>query len=138
MEIAIIITASVILILVLMIYDHRRMKKIAFDRGEADICKYARSFDYRKIDTKIMREVWSEVQACLAKYDGKPFPVKSSDLFKETYHLDADDLDDAYLAVANRLGINTENPEKNPYWNNVTSVKNLVLFLHNQPKLHTT
>ncbi len=46
-----------------------------------------------------------------------------------------DDLDDMYVDIAQKLGISTENPEANPYWNRVTTVKNLVLFLHNQPKI---
>ncbi len=46
-----------------------------------------------------------------------------------------DDLDDMYVDIAQKLGISTENPEANPYWNKVTTVKNLVLFLHNQPKV---
>ena len=96
-----------------------------------------RSFDYRSVDTKIIREVWNELQECLGKYDGRPFPIKAEDLFDDTYKLHPDDLDDAYWAVADRLGIDTENPENNPYWNKVTSVKNLVLFLHNQPRLKT-
>ena len=110
------------------------MRKLARGRGEANICAYARSFDYRSVDTKIIREVWNELQSCLGKYDGKPFPIQANDMFEETYKLDPDDLDDVYWAVANRLGIDTENPESNPYWNKVTSVKNLVLFLDNQPR----
>ena len=114
------------------IYDHYRMRKIVRARGEPNICAYARSFDYRNTDTKIMREVWNELQLYLGEYDGKSFPVEADDLFTDTYHLDPDDLDEIYCAVADRLGIDTENPESNPYFNQVKSVKNLVLFLHNQ------
>ena len=119
-----------------MIGNDRRMKNIASERGESNICKYARSFDYRKIDTEIIREVWNEIRKCLGDYDGRPFPVEADDIFEKTYNLDPDDLDDVYWAVADRLGIDTKNPESNPYWNKVTSVRNLVLFLHNQPRLN--
>ena len=121
--------------LIYVVFDHYRMRKISRERGEAYICKYARSFDYRNTDTKIMREVWNEVQTCLGRYDGKPFPVKADDLISGTYNMDPDDLDEIYWAVADRLGIDTENPENNPYFNQVTTVKNLVLFLQNQPKV---
>lgn len=90
------------------------MKKIASERGEPNICEFARSYDYRNIDTKIIREVWNVLQGCLGKYDGKPFPIKAEDLFEDTYKLDPDDLDDAYWAVADRLGIDTNNPENQP------------------------
>jgi len=110
------------------------MKKVATERGNPNICEYARSFDYRNVDTKIMREVWNEVQLNLGNYNGKPFPVKADDMFEKTYSMHPDDLDDIYWSVADRLGIDTEEPENNPYFNKVTSVKNLVLFLHNQPR----
>lgn len=135
MEILLIIIGLIIAGAIYTIIEHRRMKKIAVERGEPNICEYARSFDYREIDTKILREVWNELQKCLGKLEGKPFPIKADDMFKATYNLDPDDLDEVYWAVADKLGIDTENPENNPYWNKVTSVKNLVLFLHNQPRL---
>lgn len=135
MEVIYIIAAAFVFGAISMILGHRRMKKIAIDRGEPNICEFARSFDYRNVDTKIIREVWNELQKCLGKYDGKPFPVKAEDLFEDTYELDPDDLDDVYWAVADRLGIETENPENNPFRNQVTTVKNLVLFLHNQPRV---
>ncbi|WP_415891738.1 hypothetical protein ACMXYN_10285 [Neptuniibacter sp. PT8_73] len=62
----------------------------------------------------------------------KGFSHKTEDKFEDTYNMDPEDLDDIYLAIADRLGINTENPQKKPYFNKVTSVKNLVLFLHHQ------
>lgn len=121
--------------LIYSVFDHYRMKKIAHDRGDPNICVYARFFDCRNTDTKIIREVWNEVQLYLGTYEGKPFPVEADDLFNETYHLDSDDLDEIYWAVADRLGVDTEYPEINPYFNQVKSVKSLVLFLQNQPKV---
>lgn len=135
MEILYIIAGLIVVGAIYSIVDHRRMKKIAIERGEPNICEFARSFDYRNVDTRIIREVWNVLQGCLGNYNGRPFPVKAEDLFDDTYKLDPDDLDDAYWAVANRPGIDTDNPENNPYWNRVTTVKNLVLFLHNQPRL---
>lgn len=129
-----IICGSVLVIVLWSITDHYRMKKIATKRDDPNICEYARSFDYRSVDTKIIREVWNEVQLNLGKFNGKPFPVKAEDMFEETYNMHPDDLDEIYWAVADRLGIDTEQPESNPYFNQVTSVKNLVLFLHNQPR----
>jgi hypothetical protein len=134
MKALIVIGVIFVIAAILSIVNHRRMRKIARGRGEANICAYSRSFDYRSVDTKIIREVWNELQSYLGKYDGKPFPLQANDMFEETYKLDPDDLDDVYWAVADRLGIETENPESNPYWNKVTSVKSLVLFLDNQPR----
>ncbi|WP_415881286.1 hypothetical protein [Neptuniibacter sp. QD34_54] len=138
MEDLYIIGAIIILMLSLSVLEHFRMKRLSNERGEADICEYARSLEYRNVDTKIMREVWNELHLWLGKYDGKPFPIETEDTFESTYNMDPDDLDEIYWAVANRLGIDTEHPENNPYFDKVTSVKNLVLFLHHQPRVGNT
>jgi len=111
------------------------MKKIAKYRGRPDICSYSRYFDYRKTDTKIMREVFNSVQDWAGKYEGIPFPVRAEDCFNKLYKMDPDDLDDIYFEIAEKLNINIDNPEKNPYWNKVNTVKDLVMFLHFQKKV---
>jgi hypothetical protein len=135
MEFLYLIGAFVLFGVISSLYDHRKMKRLALERGEPNICEFSRTFDYRQIDTKILREVWNETQINLGTYAGKNFPIKAEDLFEQTYNFDSDDLDEIYWVVADRLGIDTENPEENPYWNKVDSVKDLVLLLHYQPKL---
>lgn len=135
MEIIIILCGLIFICAGVAVWQHRRMRAIALARKSSDICRYARSFDYRSVDTKIMREVYNHVQAWAGKYEGIPFPVEADDCFDEVYKMHPDDLDDIYLEIAQKLGISTEKPELNPYWNKVTSVKNLVLFLHNQPRV---
>lgn len=127
--------AIILLIIVGLVIDHYRMRKIARKRGEPDICGYARSFDFRNTDTKIMREVYNSIQEWAGKYDGIPFPVQSSDSFESLYKMAPDDLDDIYFEVAEKLGISIEEAEKNPYYERVKTVKDLVLFLNSQPKL---
>ena len=78
----VIFCSCIFLIVGSMIKDHYKMKKLALDRGDSDICAYAKSFDYRSVDTKVMREVWNEVQLWLGKFDGKSFPVKAEDSFE--------------------------------------------------------
>jgi len=135
MKIFIILAISLIVFSIISYWNYRRMRSIALSRENSTICIYARSFDYRNVDTKIMRAVYEKVQAWAGKYDGVNFPVEANDCFNETYKMDPEDLDDIYFEIAEALGISTENAEANPYWNKVTTVKCLVLFLHNQPKL---
>jgi hypothetical protein len=135
MKIFIIFAISFVVISIISYWNYRRMRSIALTRENSTICTYARSFDYRNVDTKIMRAVYEKVQVWVGKYEGMNFPVEANDYFNETYNMDAEDLDDIYFEIAEELGISTENPEANPYWNKVTTVKNLVLFLHNQPKI---
>ncbi len=135
MEVLNIILMFIAVGIIYFVIEYFGMKRLATERGSPNICEYARSFDYRNVDTKIMREVWNEIQASLGNYNKESFPVRADDLFTKTYNMDPEDLDDIYWDVADRLGIDTENPESNPYYEKVTSVKNLVLFLHNQPKV---
>lgn len=135
MDVIYIIIVTSILLGIWLIYDHFRMKKIVLARGKPDICSYARSFDYRNVDTKIMRSVYDKVQEWAGTYNGQPFPVQSSDDFDTIYRMDPDDLDDIYGEVAEELGISTERAEENPYYDQVKTVKELVLFLHHQPKV---
>ncbi|BBM00194.1 hypothetical protein [Microbulbifer sp. GL-2] len=129
-----VIGALLFSVVIYAVINHIKMKKLSRERGKANICQYVKSFDCRNVDTKIMREVWNEVQLYLGNLNGKPFPILANDMFEGTYNMHPDDLDDIYWAVADRLGIDTGNPEQNPYFNQVTSVKNLVLFLNHQPR----
>lgn len=134
MTFTLLISAAILLIIIDTIFEHRRMKKIAIRRGKPSICKFARDFDYRAIDTKIIREVWNETQLWLGEFDGENFPILSGDSFEKTYRMDEDDLDDIYWDVSDRLGISTENVEVNPFYERVNSVEDLVLFIHHQQK----
>lgn len=136
MEMAVILGALILLFSVVIYFlNYRRMRAIAMSRQGSTICTYARSFDYRNVDTTIIREVYRHVQAWAGQYKGIPFPIEADDCFNDVYSMDEEELDDVYLQIAQKLGISTENPEANPYWNQVTTVKNLVLFLHHQPKI---
>jgi hypothetical protein len=134
MDVIVILSTIIVACSGIAFWNHRRMRSIALSRKDSNICVYARSFDYRNVDAQIMREVYNHVQAWAGKYEGIPFPVEAGDCFNEIYKMHPDDLDDMYFEIAKKLGISTEDPESNPYWNQVTNVKNLVLFLHNQPK----
>jgi acyl carrier protein len=131
-----VILGIIVFIAVLTAINHRRMKALALERGEPNICAYARSFDYRNVDTKIMREVYNLVQEWAGKYDNIPFPVQADDTFDGIYRMDPDDLDDIYFEVAEKLGISKEDAEANPYYDKVETVKDLVLFLNEQPRVN--
>ena len=135
METLYVILVILALVVIGTIYSYYRMKRIALSRGEADICSYTRSFDYRNVDTEIMREVFEKVQEWAGTYNDKPFPVQANDNFDDLYQIDPDDLDGIYWEVADKLGISTERAEENPYYDKVKNVKELVLFLHNQPRV---
>jgi hypothetical protein len=94
---------------------YRKMKQIAIRRENPDICTYARSFDYRAVDTKIIHEVFEQIQEWVGKYNGIPFPVQAEDHFNDLYCIDLGDLDEIYIKIAKKLNISTENAKNNPY-----------------------
>lgn len=123
------------LVVGLSMHGHYRMKKFYSEREDANICAYARSFEYRNVDTKIIRAVYNKVQEWAGNFEGNPFPVRSDDSFDDIYQMDPEDLNDICCEVADELGISAERTEENPYYGEVKSVKELVLFLHHQPKV---
>lgn len=117
------------------IHDHFKWKKIALARGKPDICRFAHQFDRRTVDTKVIREVFEAVQDWMGTYNGVPFPVEASDDFDEYYAMDPFDLEDIHKDISKKLNRSMENPMANPYWRKVKTVKDLVMFIHHQPKL---
>lgn len=99
-----------------------RDQKVARARRGESICEFARAFNYREIDTRIIRAVYEE-------YSG-PFPVRPSDNF--IHDLRRDDLDETTMHIARRIGRSLDRIEDNSI-RNVSTVRDLVLFLHHQP-----
>ncbi|MDT8390845.1 MAG: hypothetical protein RRC34_10100 [Lentisphaeria bacterium] len=114
--------------------EQHRMRRIAVSRGPVNICAYARSFDYRNVDTRIMRAVFETVQEWIGEIDDRPFPVKADDDFYKTLNMCDEDMYDICLEVADDLDINMDSVEGNPFYGEVLTVKDLVLFLAHQPK----
>ncbi|KAF7786131.1 hypothetical protein PRUB_a0602 [Pseudoalteromonas rubra] len=121
--------------MILSAIEHMRLKKIALMRGKPNIYAYARSFDCHNVDSMIVCEVYNLVQEWAGEYNGAPFPVQADDTFDGVYRMDTDDLGDIYCEAAHRLGISKENAEANAYYDKVETVKDLVLFLNEQPKI---
>ena len=103
----------------------RQVAKIR--RGES-ICEFARSFDYRSIDTWIIRAVYQELS--------EQFPIRASDRLENDLHIDGEDLDDTCRLIARRSGRSLQRWEDNPLFGSVRTVRDLVLFLHHQPPAH--
>jgi len=129
-----IIAVGTVAILVLFgsVREYYRMKKIAESRVKPDICDYARSFDYRKVDTEIMREVFVSMQDWVGKYNGIEFPVKAEDRFNSIYEMDREDLSYLCVTIAEKLKINLDDVKNNPYWSELNTVKDLVMFFDYQ------
>ena len=121
-----IVTVSVVMDIV----NNRRLRRLADQRSGETICHFARSLDYRRLDTKIMRAVYEGVQPYLIP----AFPIRASDDLDQTYRIDREDLDELAYEIAGRCGRSVDGFEQNPYYGRVSTVSELIEFLCAQPK----
>jgi hypothetical protein len=120
--------------IVLGIVDHRRRRRLAAERQGETICHFARSLDYRRLDTKIIRAVYEGLQDrfCLR------LPIRASDDLGQTFRIDPEDLEDFIIETADRCGRCMDGYERNPYHAEVSMVSGLINFLCAQPKSRTS
>lgn len=113
----------------------RRIKRIAQSRIGESICQFARSFDTRETDAKIIRAVYEE----LGRYLGSKntaLPLRATDqLFSSKgLNIDSEDLDEVAADIAFRAGRSLANVERNPYFGRIQTVADLVAFFSAQPE----
>jgi hypothetical protein len=110
----------------------RQVRRLAASRAGEGICEFARSFNPRMTDTWIIRAVYEEVQACVHS----ELPLRASDLLQQDLHIDPDDLDmDVVRRAVERTGRSPRESKRNPYYDRVRSVSDLVNFFNNQPRI---
>ena len=102
----------------------RRDATIARTRDGESICHFARSFDFRKIDTWIIRAVYEAFS--------ERYPIRAEDSLLEDLLMDDEDLEFDVAAVADRVGRSLDDAERNPFVR-LETVRDLVMFLQHQP-----
>jgi len=132
------ITLIIGLIVIANIFDHIETKELAIKRGKPNFDVFANSFDSNSIDKEIIKEVYNSVQGFMGNYNGFPFPIEANDSLENFCKIDPLYLDDIYLEIAKKLKINTDNPELNPLYSKIDTVKDLILLLNYQKKSTTT
>lgn len=118
------------------LFDSRRKKRFMESRAGEGICQFARSFDCRKTDTRIVRAVYEELAQALG-VSKAVFPVRAADAIfsKQGLHFDSEELDLIAQAIAFRAGRSLVNVEQNPYFGRIETVADLVAFLMAQPEI---
>lgn len=115
--------------------ERNHLRALAAQRQGESICQFACAFPRRQVDTWVLRAVYESLHG----YLGGRLPIRADDRLKQDLRLDDDDLDLDLLAEMARLsGRSLERTEDNPWFDRVTSVRDLVLFLDQQPRLSTT
>lgn len=135
------ITAGPLLVLCVCTAVMNRREKCRFQemsrlRDGESICHFARSFDTRHVDTWVIRAAHQELQQLLNSYVPH-FPVRASDSLLEDLHMDSDDVEDLIADIASRSGHSLEATESNPFYGNIHTVSDLVLFVNAQPHVTT-
>lgn len=116
------------------VVDFIRFSRLARERAELSICHFARSFDYRRVDTKIIRAAYEGFQEW-AGGGVKNFPVMASDDIGKLYGMANEDLDDFAEELTRKTGRAWAELEQNPLYGKVITVRDLVLFVNSQPEV---
>jgi hypothetical protein len=114
--------------------EERQLRELAASREGQSICDFAREFDLRTVDSWVVRAVYEQVQKQLVHVH-PAFPLRADDRLKEDLRLDGDDLDlDVAIEVEERTGRSLDNAKSNPYFGQVRTVRDLVLFFQAQAR----
>lgn len=112
--------------------ERRHLARLAAQRQGESICQFARAFAWRRVDTWVIRAVYASLHGHL----GGQVPIRADDRLKQDLWLDDEDLDLDLLAEMARLsGRSLERTADNPWFDRVTTVRDLVAFLEHQPRL---
>lgn len=103
--------------------------RIANERRRESICTFARQFDCRQVDTRVLRAVYEELFAMFS------FAVRPQDRLKKDLWLYDDDIDEIGEDCAARSRRSLRCTDRNPLDGHVETVGNLVAFLNHQPRL---
>lgn len=104
----------------------RRDARLAEERQGESLCTFARSFERRSVDPWILRGVYEGLES--------GFPLRASDRLLEELRLEAEDLEDEAVAIAERAGRSLAGAAANARFGRLESVRDLVLFLQDQPR----
>lgn len=111
----------------------QRFTRMALQRPGESLCQFARALDCRTVDTWVVRAVYEELQRYLP--GAVPLPLRITDHLQHDLRLDAEDLDEVILDMAQRAGRDLTNTSSNPLYDKVITVGDLVHFLNAQPRL---
>jgi hypothetical protein len=108
------------------------------DRANDSICTFSRHFEFRKIDTWVIRAVYEQLQNYMV-CEKANFPIRPSDDIFTDLMIDNEDFEyDIVEEIAVRTGRSLEKVESNQFYGKASIVENLVYFFNEQPKTNST
>lgn len=111
----------------------KRISNLALEREGHNIGTFAKSFNCKSVDTWVIRAVYEQLQQ-YASTEKTVLPILADDHLFNTLNIDKEDLADILMEeIAQRTGRSFDSFEKNPYFDNLNTVKDLVYFFDKQP-----
>jgi len=108
--------------------ERKRLTGLKSNR-EDTICAFRRVFDRRKVDPWIIRATYEEVRRWIPG-----FPVEATDDIENDLNILGEDIDDLLMNIAERSGYDLTETVQNPWYDQVKTVGDLVLFINHQPQ----
>lgn len=124
------------------LWDKKKRKehfsKLLEGRENDSICTFSRHFEYREIDTWVIRAVYEQLQSYMNS-EKDNFPIRATDNVFEDLMIDEEDFEyDLVEEIAQRTGRSLQNAESNSFYGKANIVENLVFFFNEQPKTNAT
>ncbi len=116
----------------------RHFSLLLRERQNDSICSFSRHFEFRKVDTWVIRAVFEQLQNYMNS-ENENFPIRPTDDVFIDLKIDDEDFEfDLVEEIAQRTGRSLEDAESNPYYGKANIVENLVYFFNEQPKANAT
>ena len=113
--------------------SERRQDEMAIERAGESICTFVRSFDYRQVDTWIIRAVHEELQPYWTT-ERRVIPIRRSDALVDILD-EFDEVDLIAEFIAERCGRSLDGWLNDPRRKLPETVGDLVTFLMHQPRV---
>lgn len=113
--------------------EKERRTALARERDGESLCTFVRSFDYRTIDTWILRAVYEELQSYFGTCP-PIVPIRADDDIDRMLGIDPEELEYLLTVIAYRCGRSIDVSPDEASLVRIQTVSDLVRFLTNQPR----
>lgn len=135
LRIGLLVSGFFLVVWIACVIDTKRLRRLTTKRQTDSICSFARSLDFRRLDTKVIRAVYDELQHYF-DYVSPTFPIRTTDRFDRDLHMDGDDVADIFSTVAKRCGRDLQFTAIWPKERRVETVADMIHNICDLPKRH--
>lgn len=114
--------------------DRRYFRRLRQERSGENICSFVRAFEYREVDTWILRSVYEQT----TRWIESQLPLRPGDRLVEDLRIDPEDLNDLGEEIARfaQRSFDDEHCNANPFQGRIATVADLVDFFSHQPRIN--